>query len=95
MTRGTSRLILLAVLAASPVLAHIHPMPAAERYAQAVDKPLADSPQRSREQAPNMPPAHETLPERVRPGDTDSTGTVRPTAPDPKTTDGVLRPQRG
>ncbi|WP_280953929.1 hypothetical protein [Methylobacterium terrae] len=44
-----------------------------------------------------MPPAHETLPERVRPGDTDSTGTVRPStpAPDPKTTDGVLRPQRG
>ena len=90
MTRGTSRLVLLAVLAASPVVA------------QVVDKPLADSPQRSRETAPNMPPAHETLPERVRPGDADTTGTVRPSAPapdpkttDPKTTDGVLRPQRG
>ena len=95
MTRGTSRLILLAVLAASPVLARIHSVPVAERYAQAADKPLADSPQRSREQAPNMPPAHETLPERVRPGDTDATGTVRPSVPEPKTTDGVLRPQRG
>jgi len=83
MTRGTSRLILLAVLAATPVLA------------QVTDKPLVDSPQRSREQAPNMPSPHETPPERVRPGDTDSTGTVRPNAPDPKTTDGVLRPQRG
>ncbi|OAS22617.1 hypothetical protein A5481_19595 [Methylobacterium platani] len=65
------------------------------RQAQAADKPLADSPQRSREQAPNMPPAHETLPERVRPGEPDATGTVRPAAPDPKTTDGVLRPQKG
>ena len=61
------------------------------------DKPLIDSPQRSREQTPNMPPPHETLPERVRPGDPDATGTVRPTAPmpDPKTSDGVLRPQKG
>lgn len=44
-----------------------------------------------------MPPPHETLPERVRPGDTDATGTVRPSAPapDPKTSDGVLRPQKG
>ncbi len=101
MTRGTSRLVLLAVLAASPVLAHINQGPTQPgrahhaHYAQVPDKPLADSPQRSREQAPNMPPAHETLPERVRPGDTDATGTVRPTAPEPKTTDGVLRPQRG
>ena len=78
MTRGTSRLILLAVLAASPVVAQV-----------------TDTPQRSREQTPNMPPPHETLPEKVRPGDTDSTGTVRPTTPDPKTTDGVLRPQKG
>ena len=39
----------------------------------------------------------ETLPERVRPGDPDTTGTVRPSAPtpDPKTSDGVLRPQKG
>ncbi|MET7242268.1 hypothetical protein ABZT49_02765 [Methylobacterium sp. EM32] len=80
MTRGTSRLILLAVLAASPVVAQV-----------------TDTPQRSREQTPNMPPPHETLPEKVRPGDADSTGTVRPTtpAPDPKTSDGVLRPQKG
>ncbi|BCM85890.1 hypothetical protein NS228_25225 [Methylobacterium indicum] len=83
MTRGTSRLVLLAVLAASPVVA------------QVVDKPLVDSPQRSREMAPNMPSVHETPAERVRPGDADTTGTVRPPAPDPKTTDGVLRPQRG
>ncbi|GJD61890.1 hypothetical protein [Methylobacterium frigidaeris] len=80
MTRGTSRLILLAVLAASPVLAQV-----------------TDTPQRSREKTPNMPPPHETLPERVRPGDTDATGTVRPSAPtpDPKASDGVLRPQKG
>jgi hypothetical protein len=44
-----------------------------------------------------MPHPHETLPERVRPGDPDTTGTVRPSAPtpDPKTSDGVLRPQKG
>ncbi|KMO40568.1 hypothetical protein ACQVP2_14120 [Methylobacterium aquaticum] len=80
MTRGIHRLILLAVLAASPVVAQV-----------------TDTPQRSREQTPNMPPPHETPPERVRPGDTDATGTVRPSAPapDPKTSDGVLRPQKG
>ncbi|WP_298952804.1 hypothetical protein [uncultured Methylobacterium sp.] len=56
-----------------------------------------DTPQRSREQAPNMPPAHETVPERVRPTDPDATGTTRgvlPPAEAPKTTDGVLRPQK-
>jgi hypothetical protein len=80
MTRGTSRLLMLAVLAAAPVVAQV-----------------TDTPQRSREQTPNMPHPHETLPERVRPGDPDTTGTVRPSAPtpDPKTSDGVLRPQKG
>ncbi|MEH3148241.1 MAG: hypothetical protein PGN34_23585 [Methylobacterium frigidaeris] len=56
-----------------------------------------DTPQRSREQAPNMPPAHETVPERVRPMDPDATGSTRGVLPPgeaPKTSDGVLRPQK-
>ncbi|WP_246154649.1 hypothetical protein [Methylobacterium oryzihabitans] len=56
-----------------------------------------DTPQRSREQAPNMPPAHETVPERVRPTDPDATGTTRGVLPPgeaPKTSDGLLRPQK-
>ncbi|GJD48045.1 hypothetical protein OPKNFCMD_0760 [Methylobacterium crusticola] len=80
MTRRMSRLLLLAALVSTPILAQ-----------------APDTPQRSREQTPNMPPAQETLPERIRPGDPDATGTLRrPDAPaaDPKSSDGVLRPQK-
>ncbi|ACL60724.1 hypothetical protein [Methylobacterium nodulans] len=40
-----------------------------------------DTPQKSREQAPNMPPPHQTLPEKVRPGEPGSTGSTVPRAP--------------
>ena len=40
------------------------------------------TPQQSRERSPNMPPTHETVPERIRPGDPDATGSIRrPRAP--------------
>ncbi|ACL58704.1 hypothetical protein Mnod_3800 [Methylobacterium nodulans ORS 2060] len=39
-----------------------------------------DTPQRSRDEAPNMPPAQETIPERIRQIDPDTTGTI-PGAP--------------
>lgn len=40
------------------------------------------TPQQSREQAPNMPAPHETVPERVRPADPDSTGSIRGRQPE-------------
>ncbi|WP_162560943.1 hypothetical protein [Methylobacterium durans] len=40
------------------------------------------TPQQSREQAPNMPALNETVPERVRPADPDSTGSIRVRQPE-------------
>ena len=40
------------------------------------------SPQESRERAPNMPALQDTVPERVRPTDPDSTGSVRTRQPE-------------
>ncbi|MFE1601714.1 hypothetical protein [Methylobacterium sp. ID0610] len=37
-----------------------------------------ETPQKSREQAPNMPAPQQTLPEKVRPGEPGSTGTTLP-----------------
>lgn len=40
------------------------------------------TPQQNREQAPNMPASHETVPERFRSSDPDSTGSVRKWQPE-------------
>ncbi|ACA19631.1 hypothetical protein M446_5310 [Methylobacterium sp. 4-46] len=42
-----------------------------------------ETPQKSREQAPNMPAPAQTLPERVRPADPGTTGTTAPRPADP------------
>ncbi len=53
------------------------------------------SPQQSRERSPNMPPTQEIVPERIRPSDPETTGTIRRPAPShegPKIEDGGKRP---
>ncbi|MER2268174.1 hypothetical protein [Methylobacterium oxalidis] len=52
------------------------------------------SPQESREQAPNMPASREIVPERVRPTDSDSTGSVRVRRPEKEAPekDGARKP---
>lgn len=53
------------------------------------------TPQHSREQAPNMPALHETVPELVRPADPDSTGSIRDRQPDEESPDKDGAKKRG
>lgn len=46
-----------------------------------------DTPQRSRQEAPNIPPANETVPERMLPDDPDAARSIQPFRPEPKIED--------